>query len=264
MKSNCGRFMYVIVAGLVSSAVVSSASAQLMGHDMTADWRFPDFNSVLESHQIVISDAVELPSDVIINDFKFDIDVGDNWVEFRFNAAANWSDVSFNGWYFADTNDQIPPIKSYTIDSFSNGISGTNNIVLGNDANAFWADFGGMMVAGNGDFIRLAVEFEVFNLTITGSCPGPMAFDVTGATPNGDVAFVYALGTGSFVIPNGKPCAGTTLGLNNSVKLARLVSADGNGNASTNSSIPQAACGSVFVQAIDLSTCSTSNVSLIQ
>lgn len=264
MKLNQPRFLYPIFAALASSAVVSSASAQLMGQDLTADWRFPDFSSVLESHQITVSNSVELPANIIINDSKFDIDVGDNWVEFRFNATSNWSNTSFNGWYFADVNGQIPPIKSYTIDSFSSGVTGTSNIVVGNDADAFWADFGGVQVAGNGDWIRMAVQFAGLNLALRGTCPGTIAFDATGATPGAKVAFVYAFGTGNQKIPNGKPCAGTTLGLNGSAKLARLVTADGNGNASFSAPVPAGACGRVFVQAIDLSTCDTSNVEPIQ
>jgi len=264
MKSSNHRLVWFVFAGLASTVVAASASAQLMGQDLTAEWRFPDFSSVLESHQITVSNAVELPASQIQNDFKFDIDVGDNWVEFRFNSASNWTNVSFNGWYFADFNGRIPPIKSYTIDSFSSGITGTNNIVVGNDADAFWADFGGMMAAGNGDWIRMAVTFEGLNLSVSGSCPGRMGFDASGGTPGGNVAFVYAFGTGSFKIPNGKPCAGTTLGLNSSVKLARLVAADGSGNASFGANVPPAACGRVFVQAIDLSTCNTSNVEPIQ
>ncbi|HEX9793053.1 MAG TPA: hypothetical protein VGC54_03640 [Planctomycetota bacterium] len=39
-----------------------------------------------------------------------------------------------------------------------------------------------------------------------------------------------------------------------------MVAADANGHITFNANVPAAACGRVFLQAIDLSSCDTSNV----
>lgn len=97
------------------------------------------------------------------------------------------------------------------------------------------------------------------NLSLSGNCPGTITADVTGATPGGFVGFVYAFGTGNFVIPGGV-CAGTELGLDNTTTLAGVATANGAGEASLSGNVPSGACGNVFIQAVDASTCSTSNV----
>ncbi len=95
-------------------------------------------------------------------------------------------------------------------------------------------------------------------LTITGNCPGAITISITNATPRGNVGIVHAGGPGSVRIPNGNPCAGTTLGLNASAQLFRTIRANGNGVASINLNAPTNACGR-YVQAIDASTCRTTN-----
>lgn len=97
-------------------------------------------------------------------------------------------------------------------------------------------------------------------LRIGGNCPGRIDIETTNATPNSNVAIVYAFGTGSVKIPNGV-CAGTELGLNQTVRLAALVKADGNGRAVLSRTVPAGACGGrVFIQALDVATCTASNV----
>jgi len=68
---------------------------------------------------------------------------------------------------------------------------------------------------------------------------------------------------GSIVIPGG-PCPGTTLGLNNTATLGVVLTADANGTATFNTSVPGGACGNVFIQALDLINCETSNVVPLQ
>lgn len=103
-----------------------------------------------------------------------------------------------------------------------------------------------------------------FSLNQTsGTCPGRVSFDATGATPGGNVALVFAANTGSFVIPNGA-CAGTQLGLGASnIQLVATRTADGSGTASFSGTAPNAACNR-FLQAVDLSSCGTTNVAQIQ
>jgi len=95
----------------------------------------------------------------------------------------------------------------------------------------------------------------------SGTCPGPMTFTAVGATPNGTVAFVWGT-SGSFTIPTPRPCAGTVLAL---VPLLApppgyiLAGATSTGDASVQANVPASACGQLLLQALDLTTCSTSN-----
>jgi hypothetical protein len=102
------------------------------------------------------------------------------------------------------------------------------------------------------------------SLSIGGTCPHDVRFSIDKATPNGQVALLYALAPGSFVIPNGFPFAGTMLGLNNTVALGAVITANTNGLATLNTSVPPGACGNIFLQALDFTDQATSNVVLLQ
>lgn len=100
-----------------------------------------------------------------------------------------------------------------------------------------------------------------FGLSVSGSCPGVMTASVSKATAGGQVALIYSFGIGGFVIPTGQPCAGTVLGLSSAgITLATTLTADASGNASFPANVPGGACGRVFVQALDVTTCTTSGV----
>ncbi|TAH36875.1 MAG: calcium-binding protein [Planctomycetota bacterium] len=100
-----------------------------------------------------------------------------------------------------------------------------------------------------------------FMLATSGTCPGPMTLTASNGTPGGTVAFVWGT-SGSFTIPAGNPCAGTLLDL---VPLLSpppgylLATADGSGTATASILVPSGACGTVRMQAVDLSSCTTSN-----
>ena len=96
-------------------------------------------------------------------------------------------------------------------------------------------------------------------LFISGTCPGTTRLVVNGATTFGTVAFLYARDTGSFVIPSGI-CGGVVLGLDGAVKVAGSKRADGFGVAKLFGRMPRSLCGRLFIQAIDLATCGTTNV----
>lgn len=96
-------------------------------------------------------------------------------------------------------------------------------------------------------------------LSLMGPCPGSVTLTADNATPGAIVAFIYAYGPGSVTIPSGT-CAGTRLGLNGTATLLRTVRADGSGTARTSGTAPPGACGRVLIQALDASTCETSNV----
>lgn len=92
-------------------------------------------------------------------------------------------------------------------------------------------------------------------LSATGTCPGSMTLDVSGATAFGQVAMLYGA-AGSFT-QTGSPCTGTTVPIS-SPHLGAMLVADGGGNASLTFSAPAGACG-LTVVAVDVSTCTVSN-----
>ncbi len=110
-------------------------------------------------------------------------------------------------------------------------------------------------------FVSEAAQAQV--LSTTGSCPGVMTFDVTGATPFSRVVYLRAFGTGSYVVPPGYPCAGTVTGLDNSIAFAAAANTNALGECTISAWVPAWACGTVYVQVIDLTPCTTSNVILI-
>jgi len=98
------------------------------------------------------------------------------------------------------------------------------------------------------------------SLNLAGECPGRLTITASNASPNGRVAFIYGRGEGSVKIPGGV-CAGVELGLDRTAQLASVVQADNAGVAELAHNVPSGACGgSIFVQALDLETCSPSNV----
>ncbi len=94
-------------------------------------------------------------------------------------------------------------------------------------------------------------------VTASNTCPN-LQVEVQRATTHGKVALLFAFGTGATVIPNGKPCAGTVLGLDNTVAVAAVLTADANGSATVSRTVPPNLCGTVFLQALDLTTCTVS------
>jgi len=98
------------------------------------------------------------------------------------------------------------------------------------------------------------------SLTAAGPCPGQMTLTAGGNTPGGRVAFLRASGVGSQRIPNNNPCAGTILGLNQTAELVDTRFANNQGVATISGNVPANACGRVFVQALDIQSCLTSNV----
>ena len=102
-----------------------------------------------------------------------------------------------------------------------------------------------------------------FALSRFGPCPGGNTLAVENATPGGMVAFLYSFSTGSTPIPAGLPCAGTILDLDLSARVAGVATADAAGTASISGQIGPSACGAVYLQAVDVTSCETSNVLLM-
>ncbi len=104
-----------------------------------------------------------------------------------------------------------------------------------------------------------------FALGTLGETGGPMGAQVWGATPNGNVVLLYALGAaGATLVPSGQPCAGTVLNLNSTVAAAAILHADAQGHALVGPAFaPAAVAGSARLQALDLTTCATSNLAQV-
>lgn len=99
------------------------------------------------------------------------------------------------------------------------------------------------------------------SLALFGNC-GQAGSGVSGSgyTPGGFVAIGYSFQAGAFVLPNGG-CAGTQLGIVVPI-LAALLPADANGDFSypPANGVPNGACGAVHAQAVDVMSCTPSNV----
>jgi hypothetical protein len=124
------------------------------------------------------------------------------------------------------------------------------------------AAFGGTLGTGVGigGYNAWADNWELgdgpdLTLTVTGACPGPVTFDVAGATPLSSVALVYGP-AGAFTVPGGA-CAGLVLDIA-APTLAVVLPSDAAGDVSLSTTLPGAACG-VTLQAIDLGGCLATN-----
>jgi hypothetical protein len=104
-----------------------------------------------------------------------------------------------------------------------------------------------------------------FALGTLGQTGGPMGAQAWGATPGGDVVLLAALGpAGVAQIPAGRPCAGATLDLNATYRAAAVLRADAQGHALAGPfRAPAAVAGSLRLQALDLTTCTTSNLARV-
>ena len=170
--------------------------------------------------------------------------------------------------------------------------SGTANLVLSRDSAGNWSydlTDGGSTVYGSGslgqdsgtlDAIRLScsqlyanavllcapVRFDFVELrpvgttpvaTFIGSCPGTGTLDVTNATPGGLVAFGH--GTPGITPLTGGACPAVVVPLEAPTRFATRI-ADNSGQASVTGFVPSAACGAVSALAMDVATCTMSNL----
>lgn len=92
-------------------------------------------------------------------------------------------------------------------------------------------------------------------LSVTGTCGGPVTFSLSSLTPGGQAALLYGP-AGSTTKPSGV-CAGTTVGISGP-SVGAMLTADANGDAVLNVNVPAGACG-LTVQAVDVGTCTPTN-----
>ena len=99
-------------------------------------------------------------------------------------------------------------------------------------------------------------------LTLEGACPGPLAIQWSGATPDHPAAIAFSRREGQFTLPAG-PCQGTVLGLSNghgfrAVRVFRT-GPDGRGQLTGRGHL--AACGGYLQMIVmDGNPCAISNV----
>lgn len=158
---------YSAIALLTSGALLGLTVATpchaggFFGETVTAEWLFPNMDSVLETHDVLVGDGIELLAEDIIHngDDLFDIDIGDDFILFSFRREVGWTNVDFNGWRFSDTNGTISQIIGYTVDEVSPGVAGLTDSDLGFNADSVWGNFAGVTVPYDGGFIRLSIQF---------------------------------------------------------------------------------------------------------
>ncbi len=134
-------------------------------------------------------------------------------------------------------------------------------------------DDGLLVVGAHYDMIRRldnvgsAYVFRIecdLTLGSIGACPGSMLFKVTRATPGETVALLTAPREGEFSIPSGNPCAGTLLGLKGAIRVATTKRAGTDGSLAVPALVTPQVCGRVYLQALDVSSCRTSNMILVE
>jgi hypothetical protein len=111
--------------------------------------------------------------------------------------------------------------------------------------------------------LLLSQAFANPALRASGTCPGPLTFEVTGATPGGQVRAFRSNSAGATVVPAG-PCAGTPLGLANGpvpnhLQMHGTFTADSFGDWEFAFNALPGACAA-RLQFVDLTTCQVSNV----
>lgn len=93
-------------------------------------------------------------------------------------------------------------------------------------------------------------------LTVTGSCPGMVTLDVSGATALGLIGFLS--GARGYTSYRDLPCVGLAIDLEAAV-LRSTLPVDANGSATTSLLVGPALCGT-YIQTIDLSACRVGNL----
>lgn len=110
------------------------------------------------------------------------------------------------------------------------------------------------------DFLFAFSVASDLSLTVTGTCPGQVTLSVSGATPNRIIKVFGHPAEGSTTLAGGR-CQGTTFGLAG-LRLLEAFNADANGDASVVRKTKAAHCG-IFLQALDVGSCATSEVTNI-
>lgn len=113
--------------------------------------------------------------------------------------------------------------------------------------------------SGGGLWIDEIVVYDVGpELTTQGECPGTLSLRFAGITPNGSVAIVCGISTGSHTI-SGPVCTGVVLGIDSPIFYGLGV-ADSNGELELCVPVSGGLCGLAYVQGLDVWACKPTNV----
>lgn len=98
------------------------------------------------------------------------------------------------------------------------------------------------------------------NLSVTGTCPGPMTVTISGLTPGGSYYLARAQNAGVATIPGG-PCGGTEIRLNPASPgwSVSTLSSPPSGTATFSITAPASMCNRRF-EVVDVGSCQVSNV----
>lgn len=168
-----------------------------------------------------------------------------------YDGATRSDTWEWNGEQWTQVSEDAPPARRYHAMVFD---SVRNAAVL----------FGGRAADSLDDM--WTYQCRVLDLRVSPTCPsgGPIVIEWFNATPDTLVGLLYALDTGSIVIPRGQPCAGTMLGLGSrNLKLAYTWRSDESGSGKVNRNATSRACGG-YLQLLDAASCATSNVVLVE
>ncbi len=100
-------------------------------------------------------------------------------------------------------------------------------------------------------------------LSSIGSCPGAVDFTVENATPYGQVVFLWGNAGHGYLIPPGFPCSPLQIDLEPLWTPSpgyQVVFSDPGGTAAVQANVPSSACGAIVLQAIDLDSCTKTNL----
>lgn len=101
---------------------------------------------------------------------------------------------------------------------------------------------------------RMSIDFP--NCSIGGL----VTIEWSCTTPHGVIALLFARTSGETTIPDGRPCAGTRLGLGpQNLQLVHTARSDSRGSGSVRAIVSHAACGG-RAQVLDVTTCALSEV----
>ena len=133
------HFVVAIVLVVCSNTLVWSG---FEGQEITAQWVYPEIGQIIETHDLIVGPAIELPADVIENDHKIQIDIGDDYVLFTFLEDGHWQNTSANGWEFIDKNGTVDKIIGFEIGMVTGDITGLDSEDLIFTDDSIFANFG--------------------------------------------------------------------------------------------------------------------------
>lgn len=187
------------------------------------------------------------------------------------NVSAGLVQIDVNTGISVDVNPQVPALPF----TFPDAICSTTDDTLYYIGNHLWIldRLSGAvsqvalvsLFASWSGAVFLDSPTRPFSLWFGGTTNGPMEIRVAGGTPSGVVALAWSNGPGGPTpIPGGFPCSGVMMSLNSGMRLLDTLTLDIDGKASMGPQlVPASASQRVHVQAIDLTTCRTSNVAVV-